>query len=434
LTIRLLLAFTLLAAFAWLLRAFFASENARGRFAPLTPVASIDAAWLREHVFSIPAEIVGAAWDTTTGAPEVAAMIARMVQEGKLASRVELHKRKQILHLELQVAREALSSEERKLVNALFARGETQTDTETIRKRYKKSGFNPAALIRQGIEKQVKALVPSDRAAAGPRNVLLNVVIVLVVAATAIVALVFGRGSPMVLAPVVAVVAGLVALGLAAVYRASVVGLKRKAWRFVLLLVIAAAPVLAAVLGLFEAGAAFCITPLLVAVRPGVPLLLDLIVLFLGIAFLVLRAARTREAPARLELRRKLAAARAYFARELRQQQPALEDEWYPYLMAFGLGSHIDQWFRAFGPATHEPAVFATSAGFAAATSSSGWSGGGPLFGGGGGFGGGGAGRTWAAAAETFSSGVSAPSSGNGGGGGGGGGGGSSGGGGGGGW
>ena len=111
---------------------------------------------------------------------------------------------------------------------------------------------------------------------------------------------------------------------------------------------------------------------------------------------------------------------------------PALEPV--TNLLAFGLGPHIDRWFRSFAApdavrASH-PGVIAAAAATGSSGGSSGWSGGGPQFGGGS-WGGGGAGGSWSVAAAGLAAGVSAPSSSGSGGGGGGG---SSGGGGGGGW
>ncbi|HEX6066894.1 MAG TPA: hypothetical protein VFZ04_21810, partial [Longimicrobiales bacterium] len=98
---RVLLALMLIAVAGGMLRRFFAEEKARGRFEPIFPAEALDREWLSRHVFNMPPEVVGAAWDNTTSAPEVAAMIARMVLEGKLASRVESKKWKDVLHLEL---------------------------------------------------------------------------------------------------------------------------------------------------------------------------------------------------------------------------------------------------------------------------------------------------------------------------------------------
>ena len=85
--LRLLLLALLAGATALMIRRFLALERAAGRFAPLPDVGG--EAWLKEHVFRWPPELVGAAWDGSTAAPEVAGLLARLVQEGKLASRVE---------------------------------------------------------------------------------------------------------------------------------------------------------------------------------------------------------------------------------------------------------------------------------------------------------------------------------------------------------
>ena len=39
------------------------------------------------------------------------------------------------------------------------------------------------------------------------------------------------------------------------------------------------------------------------------------------------------------------------FAKELRRPEPRLKDEWFPYVVAFGLTSDADRWFRAHGAA-----------------------------------------------------------------------------------
>lgn len=424
---RMLLALLLAGMVSALLRRFFAEEKARGRFEPIMAAEAVDREWLGRHVFNLPPEVVGAAWDNTTSAPEVAALIARMVLEGKLASRVEARGRKQVLQLELKVPRTRLSGDEHNLVDALFESGADRTDTEQIKQRYKKSGFDPAKLISPGIKKQIDGFAPNRSAGIDWGRVLINIVVALVVTAAAVAALSQADGSFVTVTPVAVGFLGLVALTHAALYRADVVDTRRRARRMTTFLLLAAAPVMILTLGLIERGATLSLTPLIAPAQAG--WLLALIVMIAGITFLVLRAARTREDPERLALRRTLAAGRAFFLRELRQPQPLLDDAWFPYLLAFGLGKHIDKWFRAFG-AEHATGQTAASAPTVSAASGGGWSGGGPLFGGGGGFGGGGTGRTWAASVATLSAGVAAPSSSGSGGGGGG----SSGGGGGGGW
>ncbi|HEY8132823.1 MAG TPA: hypothetical protein VII12_13145, partial [Thermoanaerobaculia bacterium] len=87
--IRYAIAALLLIGTAFLALRFWRRERAIGRFKPLPDPASIDRPWLDENVFSVLPEVVGAAWDNRTSAAEVAAVIARMVHEGKMTSRVD---------------------------------------------------------------------------------------------------------------------------------------------------------------------------------------------------------------------------------------------------------------------------------------------------------------------------------------------------------
>src|SRR5262249_6231853 len=63
---------------------FYRGEMALGRFAPLAPASSIDRAWLEKNVFSLRPEEAGALWDESIGAPEVAAVLARLSAEKKI--------------------------------------------------------------------------------------------------------------------------------------------------------------------------------------------------------------------------------------------------------------------------------------------------------------------------------------------------------------
>ena len=127
----------------------------------------------------------------------------------------------------------------------------------------------------------------------------------------------------------------------------------------------------------------------------------------------------SKDTAAGIDLRRRLAAARAWCRRELERQQPGLDDAWFPYLLAFGLGPQVDSWFRAYG------AISPAGGGLAGQADAVGG-----FSGGGGAFGGAGAAGSWGAAASGMAAASSAASSSSSGGGGGG----SSGGGGGGGW
>ncbi len=76
----------ILGVFALGVGVFFVRESALGRFASLS-TSGIDTTWIEQHIVAHPAEVVGAAWDGSIGAPEVVALIARMTGEGKLESK-----------------------------------------------------------------------------------------------------------------------------------------------------------------------------------------------------------------------------------------------------------------------------------------------------------------------------------------------------------
>jgi uncharacterized membrane protein YgcG len=138
--------------------------------------------------------------------------------------------------------------------------------------------------------------------------------------------------------------------------------------------------------------------------------LFTMALLTLGFINSVFNMMRTREVPESLELRRKLVSARLYFERELRSPTPNLKDEWFPYLLAFGLGPKIDRWFKSIaseslGTRTRAGATRGYSSGTTTSSSNSSWTGGGGTFGGAG------ASGAWSAAVGSIASGVAKPSS-----------------------
>jgi hypothetical protein len=154
------LAASLAAAGAMLVR----HARARGQLAPLP--TQVDDAFLREHVLSRPPEVIGAAYDDAVGAPEVAAVLARLSAEGKLETRVVKARRilgfslgPDVVHLALRADRDAFTDHERSLVDALFVDGDT-TDTEQLKAQYSHEGFDPADEIRSALERAVHALAP----------------------------------------------------------------------------------------------------------------------------------------------------------------------------------------------------------------------------------------------------------------------------------
>lgn len=418
---------TLLALFAvgtlLLLVRLAVREHRLGRFAPGPAPHEITPAFLQEHVFARLPEVVGAAWDDTTAAPEVAATLARLVGEKKLSSRVEETKvwifSRSVLHLTMEVPRDTFKGHERALIDGLFRSNETSTDTDRVRKRYEKSGFDPAALIRQRLTKLV------EDTTRGPKGEKPSVWITLLLLASGALLMAWAATQDAIDAAGGVITVGasvafyLVTVSQSAVWRTRVRAVAPHALRFLLPLG-AGALLFGLVLyrGRFEFGAM---------------MLVGLTLWALGLVSSVCNQGHSRQSAERIALRKRLAAARAFFKAELARPRPELQDAWFPYLIAFGLGSHIDKWFRAFGGAVdHAMAAGAvTASNVNSRGGGSSWTG----FGGGGGFSGGGSSASFAAAIGGIAASVPSPSSGgSGGGGGGGGGGGSSGGGGGGGW
>ncbi len=397
-------------------RQFWRREKAIGRFVPLSDPASIDRRWLDEHVFAFPPEVVGAAWDDRTAGAEVAAVIARLAQEGKLRSRVEKHDE---LVLTLLRPRESFEGYEAALVKSLFIDGDT-TSTSKIKAFYKKTGFDPVSKIRGPLERLIGKTAGVNSAPTVDRTW----TAILAVAGVALLVLGGLTGALNILGGLVAgcLILALYLAGLfgAIDYRRRLSNLGALSVEFVpAILLILAVPAILLVR--------------MTGFRFHALMLGGLVVASLAAVRSILNLAKSRDAGDRLELRRRLTAAREYFARELRRPTPALDDAWFPYVLAFGLGPDADRWFHSFGGdgagASSSATTFTSSPGprsGSGPSSGSGWTG----FGGGA-SGGAGASGAWAVAATTLASGVASPSSSGSGGGGGGG---SSGGGGGGGW
>jgi hypothetical protein len=416
----------LVIGFVALLVRLIRREARIGRFAPLTPRSEIDTAWLEYHVFAHLPEVVGAAWDDHTSAPEVAATLARLVQERKVTSTVETKKvlffSSHVLHLRLNVSRNHLQQHERALIDALFDPGEDSTNTERVRKRYSKTGFDPASVIKSRLKELADARTPEAPKGSTPSRI--PTVVLCAVAIVLIAAGVRENGADLGVAAVVMAASlpvYLVSVAFAHAWRGRVSRLAIGSLGF--LLPLGALTAAFTILLLVRAGFA-----------TGAFVLAGLTVWILALTNSVFNIARSRQSPERIGRRKLLASAREFFRAELAKPRPALRDEWFPYALAFGLGRHIDRWFDAFGG---EERGMARSAGLSSGARGSGGSsgnGGGTWtgFGGGGGFGGAGGGASFGAALGGMASSISSPSSG--GSSGGGGGGGSSGGGGGGGW
>ena len=397
-----------LAAIFLLLILFYRREKSLGRFEPPAPVSSINDAWVETNILQLSPELAGAIWDESVGSAEVAAVLARLVVEGKLQSEVQGKKGSTVLHLKL-IDRGGLAGYEKDLVDALFFDGGAETDTERVKKHYQSAGFDPASKIKAPLEKEMAKVLGPTTPGFRPLRI---PTLILILAGLAMVA----AGC---LSGVYDLVTGLV--GAAQIFALYIVSrimagfwrkrLVRQLPHFIYLMIPQALMVI--LLGLVLFSGFF---------RAGAWTLAGLMLLAAGAFNSILNAAKSRENAAQIAFRRRFAAAREYFRAQLSSPNPALRDSWYPYLLAFGLGESVDRWFNAYG----RQATGVNSIG----TSMSGSGSGGTSWtGGGGAFGGAGASASWAVAAGSMAAGVAAPGSSSGGGGGG-----SSGGGGGGGW
>lgn len=394
-------------------------DAALGRFASLTDPERIDAAWLETTLFAHRPEVVGALWDRSIGSAEVAAILARLVAEGRIASRVE---RKgwgpfghEVLHLELLVPRDRFDADEKGLIAGLFPSGDA-TDTDSLRAHYRSRGFDPVSKIRTRLDQRVKAV--SGFASGSPRP-----------ARRPTALLILGGLALIAVSPWIAPGGELAFLGVAGALLASIPGLvaagvsrSRVGFPVAALVAIALSTTLLALVVVLL-GALFVLPP---------TALVGAALLGAGLARAMFQTLSTPESAASMATRRDLASARRHFVAELGRESPRLEDRWFPWLVALGLAADCDRWARRFATAAGGASLGA--GGHGTGWSSPGSSGGG-WSGGGGSFGGAGASASFATAVSTMAAGVPAPSSsGSSGGGGGGGGGSSSGGGGGGGW
>ena len=410
----------LLGATILLIAWFFAREFRRGRFAAATG-EQVTESWLREHILKYPAEVVGGAWDDRIGPSEVVALLARLTHDRKLESQASSAGSSPSMTLHLKVARSTLQGYERKLVDALFFGDRTTTSTSDVKAHYKSKGFNPSTIIEKDLKETIHSTFPTVDP---PVRFRAETLILFVFGLGALVGSWYRGGIE--IPPLIGIaIASAVLTGVAAIpgamFRARLDWGLRAA-----LLCLLPACVVAAGTTVFlwnAAGTGMVELP--------IGMLLAIVALALAIASSSINALKSTESRAGLALRKQLTAARAFFKAELMKENPALRDEWYPWVLAFGLAKRADDWSAQHartsttwdGPSS----VGSSSSG----STTHGWTG----FGGGR-SGGAGGGASWAAAAGGMAAGVSPPSSGGGssGGGGGGGGGGSSGGGGGGGW
>lgn len=366
--------FLVIAALIWFW--FVRAEGASGRYEPLPPVTR---KWLEEHLLTHRAEVVGTAWDSSTGEAEVAALIAIMTGEGKIENQPGAKPR-----LRLLVPRESLSDYERAFVEKLFIAGD-EIDPETLRKHYKATGFDPASAIRGPLSDAAKRLVGSLyggwlAAGLGCLGVVAMFTMVSWMGAVADPASALGLAF-----------AGLilfaVTMWIALAYRSNPRRGLSAAMALPLIVFAGAVVVQTSVVGMIA------------------PLIANAVML--GFAFF---SARWNGTAAELMNLRSFRAAREFLRRRLEEKDPTIEERWIPYILAFGLGPELDKWFVAAQRSWRDVTPLSTPSTPSSTVAA-------PVFAGAGGrFGGAGATGGWASSISEFAAAVPAPAGGGGGG------------------
>jgi len=378
--------------------AFFRREQAQGRFAEID-VNLIDRAWIQQNILVHPAEVVGVAWDGRLGTPEVVALIARMTAEGKLESEVG---GADSMTLRLKVARETLNEHERALIDGLFFSKRTETSTADVKSHYKSRGFDPANIIKPGLSKKVKALLPQGDVRVNHWAAIALFFVAAVLFAWSVFldpkvagGLVFGLVSMIIVSAILQIPGWL--------FRTRIDWGRRAA---LALMIPAFFICLAAAFFLwFPAGTGRIEIP--------VPMIGAIVAWALFISSTSISCLKSRQTAAAIAVRKKLAAGRTYFMQELSKPRPELQDSWYPWLLAFDLGKQVDVWSShpASESTTSSTSSFSShshsssSSSYSASSSQTGWTGGGGLSGGAG------ASGAWSAAAAGMAAGVLTPGS-----------------------
>lgn len=388
-------------ALAMLLVAFYLEEKEFGRFGPVDPAPSLDPEWMEANVLSMKPEVVSTVMTGEAGADAVAGTLARLAREGKITTNVKMKRglffERPVLELEVKVPHHTFDGYEENLIRSLFFQERKTVDTETLKKHYKRSGFNPAAIIQRGLQKELDA-IPEYRKSP-KRNQALKTAIAPLVGFVLLIAAAFYGGTDADAAVSTLFFGGILTLVacLAALFSSDAIGRmgRRLPW------IVVPVGLLCWMVHYQISGAEYfglhrlTIVALAACAVTVVKLVLDLL--------------RIRQTRAKVMLRRRLYAVRRLLAGELRSDHPRIRDEWFPWIIALGLGKNADRWFR-----THGDVATARSSDFASSTSSSSSSsssiGSSPSWtGGGGSFGGAGATGGWALAA--LSAGVASPSS-----------------------
>lgn len=156
---RLVTAAIFLLLVAALVEVLFAKSRRIGHFEPLPRQEDIDRGWIEAHILALKPEVVGAAYDRQTGSAEVAALLARLEREGKLATvmtRPDGDAGPERLELELRVGRDELDGYERVLIEKMFVAGE-RTSAALLQQHYRH--FDPSDVLARPLADALRALL-----------------------------------------------------------------------------------------------------------------------------------------------------------------------------------------------------------------------------------------------------------------------------------
>ncbi|MBM9603619.1 hypothetical protein [Desulfopila inferna] len=331
----------LLIVLLWRSGSLFLHERKKQRFAPVLSPAEIDETWLREDLFSMVPEKVGAVWDKKTSGHGMAAVLARMVVEKKMSSWLEpvmfpfINRHipgRYTLYLSLLQPLHTFNGYEKVMVERLFINGNT-TDTRRLKAYYRRKNQTLHRMRLTGKSLQKKLAV--KRLDKLLEYMWLWMLIGLLPPFFIFLANGFVHPDELrvtIISGITGII-GLIAGSLiGGVYRRQVDGLR---WKYLMVHLV---PL-------------FLLLFFLLLGYSGTSILL-----LSGLAFLFGTAiyssfyfAKTVDSPERTVLRKKLLAIKKYFQKELQERKPALDDSWFPYLIALGLGSSVDSWSRRFG-------------------------------------------------------------------------------------
>lgn len=398
-------------------------ERLKGYFAPLKSTQDMPEDWIETNLYRYKPEMLGALWDNASGAPEVGALLSRLILEEKLKTSFATESwcfffRREVMSLTLQQDISDFTQLEQKLLKGLFVEGNV-TNPDMVKRYYRehKKDFSPASTISSNLMSRVRQ-IRNQRGGYDWLDLVFGLLAYL--------------GSPALFwlvvyqfdaDPLFLTFCGLL-LALYMILGISLNNNKDYNQQSVFQRFIAASVLQVVVAPLYLALVVNVVSGYVPFTHPA-----EIIVLIVALALLHISFSfswRVKDSSRVIAIRRDLAAIRLFIKEQLKQPRPQLKDEWYPYIIAFGLESQLTKWTRRFQVADS----FATGVARSSFDSSgshgaeAGWSGGG------GAFGGAGASASWGA----YSSAVAGAPSSSGSGGGGSSGGGSSGGGGGGGW